>query len=58
MEYMLKVHGVHGVHGAQWAEGFKNEIFCLRILISWAQIDRWGLIRRGKIRNCSEILLL
>ena len=44
--------------GAQWAEGFKNEIFCLRILISWAQIDRWGLIRRGKIRNCSEILLL
>ena len=27
----------------QWAEGFKNKIFCLQILISCAQIDPWHL---------------
>ena len=29
---------------AQWAEGFKNKIFCLQILFSCAQIDPWDLI--------------
>ena len=40
---------VTGGGAAQWAESYKNKIFCLRILISWAQIDPCDLIR--KVRN-------
>ena len=37
----------------------KKKIFCLRILISWAQIDPWGLIRRtNTIKSVSETFLL
>ena len=31
---------------SQWAESYKNKIFCLRIWICWAQIDPWYLIRK------------
>ena len=54
------IHGqVVGPEGAQWAGGYKKENFCLRILISWAQIDPWGLIRRtNTIKSVSETLLV
>ena len=47
----------HPQHSGQGVIKKKN--FCLRILIYWAQIDPWGLIRRtNTIKSVSETFLL
>ena len=53
----MSAHCGGGGHSGLGAS--KNKIFCLQILICWAQIDLWHLIRRTKvIESISETLLL